>query len=135
MGLVTDDLTAQMPVKEELDRAVPPHELLDVSASKAKAELATRGGLAGRQLPTSKKGSGGLSSSSSVSLAYSITYKEGIFFTNDRTLQVTCMYVDCYFPAIVRGGLLLPGKFSGIFLYVCVWMSLLLECLVLGVPA
>lgn len=68
MGLVTDDLTAQMPVKEELDRAVPPHELLDVSASKAKAELATRGGLAGRQLPTSKKGSGGLSSSSSVSL-------------------------------------------------------------------
>ncbi|PNF27804.1 hypothetical protein B7P43_G09208, partial [Cryptotermes secundus] len=35
------------------------------SASKAKAELATRGGLAGRQLPTSKKGSGGLSSSSS----------------------------------------------------------------------
>jgi neurabin len=79
MGLVTDDLTAQMPVKEELDRAVPPHELLDVSASKAKAELATRGGLAGRQLPTSKKGSGGLSSSSSVSPAYSITYKEGIF--------------------------------------------------------
>ena len=68
MGLVTDDLTAQMPVKEELDRAVPPHELLDVSASKAKAELATRGGLAGRQLPSSKKGSGGLSSSSSVSL-------------------------------------------------------------------
>ena len=79
MGLVTDDLTAQMPVKEELDRAVPPHELLDVSASKAKAELATRGGLAGRQLPTSKKGSGGLSSSSSVSLAHSITYKGGIF--------------------------------------------------------
>lgn len=79
MGLVTDDLTAQMPVKEELDRAVPPHELLDVSASKAKAELATRGGLAGRQLPTSKKGSGGLSSSSSVSLAHSIIYKEGIF--------------------------------------------------------
>lgn len=79
MGLVTDDLTAQMPVKEELDRAVPPHELLDVSASKAKAELATRGGLAGRQLPTSKKGSGGLSSSSSVSLALSTTYKEGIF--------------------------------------------------------
>ncbi|PSN37471.1 hypothetical protein C0J52_22173 [Blattella germanica] len=67
MGLVTDDLTAQMPVKEELDRAVPPHELLDVSASKAKAELATRGGLAGRQLPSSKKGSGGLSSSSSFS--------------------------------------------------------------------
>lgn len=92
MGLVTDDLTAQMPVKEELDRAVPPHELLDVSASKAKAELATRGGLAGRQLPTSKKGSGGLSSSSSVSLARSITYKERIFIlmTEHYKLRV-CM--------------------------------------------
>lgn len=54
----------QMPVKEELDRAVPPHELLDVSVTKAKAELATRGGLAGRQLPSSKKA---LSSSGSVS--------------------------------------------------------------------
>lgn len=56
-----------MPVKEELDRAVPQHELLDVSASKSKAELAGRGGLAGRQLPTGKK-SGGLSNSSSVSI-------------------------------------------------------------------
>ena len=36
---------------------------------------------------------------------------------------------------IVHGGLLLPGEFSGNFLYVCVWMSLLLECLALGVPA
>ncbi|XP_021929346.1 uncharacterized protein LOC110834470 isoform X3 [Zootermopsis nevadensis] len=64
-GDKTATVERKMPVKEELDRAVPPHELLDVSASKAKAELATRGGLAGRQLPTSKKGSGGLSSSSS----------------------------------------------------------------------
>lgn len=89
MGLVTDDLTAQMPVKEELDRAVPPHELLDVSASKAKAELATRGGLAGRQLPTSKKGSGGLSSSSSVSLPISLLL----------LLTEHCVtYVICYFP-------------------------------------
>lgn len=80
MGLVTDDLTAQMPVKEELDRAVPPHELLDVSASKAKAELATRGGLAGRQLPTSKKGSGGLSSSSSVSLPIFFLLQKVMFF-------------------------------------------------------
>lgn len=55
-----------MPVKEELDRAVPPHDLLDVSANKSKAELANRGGLANRQLPTSGKKSGGLSNSSSV---------------------------------------------------------------------
>ncbi|XP_063235342.1 uncharacterized protein LOC134538193 isoform X3 [Bacillus rossius redtenbacheri] len=64
-GDKTATVERKMPVKEELDRAVPPHELLDVSASKAKAELATRGGLAGRQLPSGKKGSGGLSSSSS----------------------------------------------------------------------
>ncbi|KAK7865837.1 hypothetical protein R5R35_001290 [Gryllus longicercus] len=63
-GDKTATVERKMPVKEELDRAVPPHELLDVSASKAKAELATRGGLAGRQLPSGKK-SGGLSNSSS----------------------------------------------------------------------
>lgn len=63
-GDKTATVERKMPVKEELDRAVPPHELLDVSASKAKAELATRGGLAGRQLPSGKK-NGGLSNSSS----------------------------------------------------------------------
>jgi len=42
-------------VKEELDQAVPPHELLDVSASRAKGELGMRGGLAGRHLPSLKK--------------------------------------------------------------------------------
>lgn len=52
-----------MPLKEELDRAVPQHELLDVSASKAKGELGQRGGLAGRQLPSREKG---VSNSSSV---------------------------------------------------------------------
>ncbi|XP_025205572.1 neurabin-1 isoform X6 [Melanaphis sacchari] len=41
----------KLPIKEELDRAVPPHELLDVSLSKSKAELAARG-LVTRQLPT-----------------------------------------------------------------------------------
>lgn len=54
-----------MPLKEELDRAVPQHELLDVSASKAKGELGQRGGLAGRQLPSREKG---VSNSSSVSI-------------------------------------------------------------------
>ena len=41
-----------MNVKEELDRAVPPTQLLDVSAQKQKAELASRGSLANRQLPS-----------------------------------------------------------------------------------
>ncbi|XP_045463648.1 uncharacterized protein LOC123673221 isoform X2 [Harmonia axyridis] len=62
-----DDKTAtverKLPIKEEFDSAVPPHELLDISASKSKAELAGRGALANRQLPTGKKGS--LSNSSS----------------------------------------------------------------------
>lgn len=57
-------LPLPIPVKEELDRAIPAHCLLDNSAGKSKAELATRGGLANRQLP---KRSGGLSNSSSVS--------------------------------------------------------------------
>lgn len=60
-------LPLPMPVKEELDRAVPAHRLLDNSAGKSKAELASRGGLANRQLP---KRSGGLSNSSSVSLIW-----------------------------------------------------------------
>ncbi|XP_051174654.1 uncharacterized protein LOC127290233 isoform X4 [Leptopilina boulardi] len=55
-------LPLPIPVKEELDRAVPAHRLLDNSAGKSKAELASRGGLANRQLP---KRSGGLSNSSS----------------------------------------------------------------------
>ncbi|XP_046753649.1 uncharacterized protein LOC124416534 isoform X2 [Diprion similis] len=55
-------LPLPLPVKEELDRAVPAHRLLDNSAGKSKAELASRGGLANRQLP---KRPGGLSNSSS----------------------------------------------------------------------
>ncbi|XP_012270430.1 uncharacterized protein LOC105694386 isoform X2 [Orussus abietinus] len=55
-------LPLPLPVKEELDRAVPAHRLLDNTAGKSKAELASRGGLANRQLP---KRSGGLSNSSS----------------------------------------------------------------------
>lgn len=59
-----DDKTAtverKLPVKDELDTAVPQHELLDTSASKSKSDLASRG--AKRQLPTGKKS---LSNSSS----------------------------------------------------------------------
>ena len=57
-------LPLPIPVKEELDIAVPAHCLLDNSAGKSKAELASRGGLANRQLP---KRASGLSNSSSVS--------------------------------------------------------------------
>lgn len=53
----------KIPLKEELDNVVPQHELLDISANKSKADLANRGALANRQLPSSKKGS--LSNSSS----------------------------------------------------------------------
>ncbi|XP_014292862.1 neurabin-1 isoform X3 [Halyomorpha halys] len=45
----------QTGAKEELDDAVPPHNLLDVSATRSKAELATRGGLGNRQLPSQAK--------------------------------------------------------------------------------
>ncbi|KAF4517198.1 hypothetical protein B566_EDAN007905, partial [Ephemera danica] len=56
----------KVPVKEELDRAVPPHELLDVSASKARVDLVRGGVLAGRQLPTPNKKSPISSSGSSA---------------------------------------------------------------------
>ena len=55
----------KVPIKDEFDQAVPPHELLDVSALKSKADLVSRSGLANRQPPSAKKGS--LSNSSSVS--------------------------------------------------------------------
>lgn len=62
-GDKTATVERKLPIKEEFDKAVPPHELLDISASKSKAELATRGALANRQLPSGKKGS--MSNSSS----------------------------------------------------------------------
>lgn len=62
-GGKTATVERKLPIKEEFDRAVPPHELLDISANKSKAELANRGALANRQLPSGKKGS--LSNSSS----------------------------------------------------------------------
>ncbi|CAB3373565.1 Hypothetical predicted protein [Cloeon dipterum] len=51
----TSTVERKMPVKEELDRAVPPHELLDNSAFKSRVELVKGGSLAGRQLPTPSK--------------------------------------------------------------------------------
>lgn len=54
-----DDKTAtverKIPVKDELDAVVPPHELLDSSANRSKCDLVSRGGLSKRQAPTGKK--------------------------------------------------------------------------------
>ncbi|XP_018898227.2 uncharacterized protein Spn isoform X2 [Bemisia tabaci] len=61
----TATVERKVPIKEELDRAVPQHELLDTTAHKNKAELANRGGLANRQLPTNAKKNSSLSNSSS----------------------------------------------------------------------
>lgn len=62
-----DDKTAtverKVPVKDELDAAVPPTSLLDSAVNKSKSDLVSRGGLAKRQLPTTGKKS--LSNSSS----------------------------------------------------------------------
>lgn len=58
----TATVERKVPVKDELDTAVPQHELLDTSANKCKSDLASRGGLAKRQLPSGKKS---LSNSSS----------------------------------------------------------------------
>ncbi|XP_059488614.1 titin isoform X4 [Neocloeon triangulifer] len=51
----TSTVERKMPVKEELDKAVPPHELLDNSAFKSRVELVKGGSLAGRQLPSPNK--------------------------------------------------------------------------------
>lgn len=61
-GVKTATVERKVPIKDELDAAVPQHELLDNSATKTKIDLASRGGLANRQLPTGKKS---LSNSSS----------------------------------------------------------------------
>lgn len=60
-----DDKTAtverKVPLKDELDAAVPQHELLDTALNKSKSDLVSRGGLA-KRLPSGKKS---LSNSSS----------------------------------------------------------------------
>ena len=48
-GEISEDMAS---AKEELDQAVPFHQLLDVSANKAKAELAHKGILSQRQRPS-----------------------------------------------------------------------------------
>lgn len=72
-----DDKTAtverKVPVKEELDAAVPQHELLDSAVNKSKSDLVARGGLAKRQLPTGKR-----SHSNSSSEALNESEEEGV---------------------------------------------------------
>lgn len=51
----TATVERKIPVKDEFDTAIPKHELLDSSANKSKKDLASRGALANRQLPSSKK--------------------------------------------------------------------------------
>lgn len=51
----TATVERKIPVKDEFDTAIPKHELLDSSVNKAKSDLVSRGALANRQLPSSKK--------------------------------------------------------------------------------
>lgn len=73
-----DDKTAtverKVPVKDELDAAVPQHELLDTAVNKSKSDLVSRGGLAKRQLPSGKKSH----SNSSSDCALNESEEEGI---------------------------------------------------------
>lgn len=73
-----DDKTAtverKVPVKDELDAAVPQHELLDTAVIKSKSDLVSRGGLAKRQLPSGKKSH----SNSSSDCALNESEEEGI---------------------------------------------------------
>lgn len=73
-----DDKTAtverKVPVKDELDAAVPQHELLDTAVNKSKSDLVSRGGLAKRQLPSGKKSH----SNSSSDCALNESEEEGV---------------------------------------------------------
>ena len=46
--------TEESSFKEELDKLIPFHELLDVSASKSKAELAHKGAMSQRTKPSNE---------------------------------------------------------------------------------
>ena len=73
----TDPSVMSSELKEELDKAIPPHEPLDTSAARARADLASRGGMALRQSPSqgllrrSGNGALGTSMSSTSSLEHS----------------------------------------------------------------
>ncbi|XP_034134175.1 uncharacterized protein LOC117587507 isoform X4 [Drosophila guanche] len=69
-GVKTATVERKVPVKDELDAAVPQHELLDNSVNKTKIDLASRGGLANRQLPSANGANGnGIGNSNSSGTA------------------------------------------------------------------
>ncbi|XP_022212422.2 uncharacterized protein LOC111067572 isoform X13 [Drosophila obscura] len=69
-GVKTATVERKVPVKDELDAAVPQHELLDNSVNKMKIDLASRGGLANRQLPSANGANGnGIGNSNSSGTA------------------------------------------------------------------
>ena len=63
-------------LKEELDKAIPPHEPLDTSAARSRADLASRGGMALRQSPSQGliRRSGGMGGGASVSSTSSLEH-------------------------------------------------------------
>uniref|UniRef100_A0A1I8Q7X3 Neurabin-1 n=1 Tax=Stomoxys calcitrans TaxID=35570 RepID=A0A1I8Q7X3_STOCA len=96
-GVKTATVERKNPVKDELDAAVPQHELLDSSASKTKSDLASRGGLANRQLPS---GTNSNTSSSASNATTAVTIAAGNSTNNlsRRTLSNSssdCALDDC----------------------------------------
>ncbi|GAB0090427.1 uncharacterized protein DMENIID0001_051600 [Sergentomyia squamirostris] len=96
-GEKTATVERKLPLKDELDTAIPQHELLDNSANKCKSGLASRGGLSKRQLPSGKKS---LSSSSSDCALDETTDEE------DRTQSTSVSQSDA--SPSVNGGIVIP---------------------------
>uniref|UniRef100_A0A1A9VN57 Neurabin-1 n=1 Tax=Glossina austeni TaxID=7395 RepID=A0A1A9VN57_GLOAU len=85
-GVKTATVERKNPVKDELDAAVPQHELLDNSANKTKIDLASRGGLANRQLPSTSN-SNTSSSASNVTTATTVAAANSTNNLSKRTLS------------------------------------------------
>ncbi|XP_073838926.1 protein phosphatase 1 regulatory subunit spinophilin isoform X12 [Musca autumnalis] len=85
-GVKTATVERKNPVKDELDAAVPQHELLDNSANKTKSDLASRGGLANRQLPSGNN-SNTSSSASNTTTAVTIAAGNSTNNLSKRTLS------------------------------------------------
>ncbi|XP_059351791.1 uncharacterized protein LOC130689486 isoform X2 [Daphnia carinata] len=70
------DSSLAVELKEELDRVIPPHEPLDTSAARGRAELASRGGMALRQSPSQGllRRSGGVGGGASMSSTSSLEH-------------------------------------------------------------
>ena len=71
------DASIASELKEELDKAIPPHEPLDTSAARSRADLASRGGMALRQSPSQgliRRSGGGMGGGASVSSTSSLEH-------------------------------------------------------------